>query len=240
MKANHMDKRLLAVILIGGVLLPLVCTAVLGPLRTYFSSDVMMSAEIPLTIGFLYDMLNIAAIYASHACIAYALTKRAAVLPTLLIIGGMVPLIYIVSAIVDVSFFGAAVIDPAYILYCVISCLTELVRLFLAAGLCALILRYDAKRGSECTVELLSLHGTLSKTGVAVTLVAAGFMLISNITETIALFAEFGAPINTSETISLISPYITTVIYAILGYFLVYSILHMLQGGAMKRKDQEI
>lgn len=227
-KANSAGKRLLIAVILFGAVVPLFSTAVLGPARTALASDIMVPAIIPSLMGFIANALDLAALYAAYACVGYAAASGRKMTAVLLIAGLPLPVIYMVSVLADKAFYGSVIVGAGVIVYSVISCIVEFLRLAAAAGICMLVVRQARKRVCPESLEILSVRGIYSRTAAAASLVMTISLLISNLIETVTLLIEIGAPVNMSETLSLISPYITTVIWAILGYFIVYLVLRML------------
>ena len=229
MKSNTTGRRLLIAALIAAIAVPILNTAVIGSITTVLASDVMIPPILSAVLSFVSEFITLASAFATAACLSFACTAGILRRWIILITALSAPAAYITAVIVDISFYGTTVMKPAYITFSIVSCFFELLRYALVLVLALLIARAAEKRGMAGTLELLSVTGTLSLSALSAAGVTGISMLLSNISETVSLLTRYGAPANTSETLTLISPYITTVIFTILGYFLSYLIHRILR-----------
>ena len=204
------------------VVIPLLNTTVLGSLYISFSSDVAIPVMLSETINYISLLIDVAAAYGLLSCLAYAViagqNRRTVILFALL----SAPVVYAATMLVDLAFWSRSVLNVSYILSNLTNCVYELVRIAVVLIVC---IRIAAGRHSA-GLELFSMSGNLSRGLVGVTAVMTGFMLAANAAETVTLLITVGAPINISEKIYLIMPYVTTAIYTILGYLFMYVLLH--------------
>ena len=98
--------------------------------------------------------------------------------------------------------------------------LYELIRTLAVLLVVLLVVRKAVKKGREETLAVFSLKGTYSRAVAASTFVVFLSFILSNVTETVSLLSEYGAPQNTSETVTLILPYPSSIVYSLLGYLL--------------------
>ena len=229
MKSNTTGRRLLIAALIAAIAVPILNTAVIGSVTTVLASDVMIPPILSAVLSFVSEFITLASAFAAAACLSFACTAGILRRWIILITALSAPIAYITAVIVDISFYGTTVMKPAYITFSIVSCFFELLRYALVLVIALLIARAAEKRGMAGTLELLSVTGTLSLSALSAAGVTGISMLLSNISETVSLLTRYGAPANTSETLTLISPYITTVIFTILGYFLSYLIHRILR-----------
>ena len=229
MKSNTTGRRLLIAALIAAIAVPILNTAVIGSVTTVLASDVMIPPILSAVLSFASEFITLASAFAAAACLSFACTAGILRRWIILITALSAPAAYITAVIVDISFYGTTVMKPAYITFSIVSCFFELLRYALVLVIALLIARAAEKRGMAGTLELLSVTGTRSLSALSAAGVTGSSMLLANISETVSLLTRYGAPANTSETLTLISPYITTVIFTILGYFLSYLIHRILR-----------
>ena len=239
MKSSITGRRLLITALVAAIVIPILNTAVLGSITTVLASDVMIPAAASSVLGFVSELITLAAAFAAAACLSFAGVTGILRRWIILIAALSVPAAYITAAIVDIAFYGTTVLSAAYLAYSAVSILFELLRYAMVLVSALLISRAAERRSMPMTLELLSVRGALSLSALSAAAVTGISMLLSNITETVSLLVQYGAPANSSETLTLVSPYITTVIFAILGYFLSYLIHRTLRHDLPEASKEE-
>lgn len=209
------------------VLIPLANTFLLGPIRIAVGSDIAYPEIMTQLLSYIIEIISVACVFAYAACIACAFVHGIAKKAVTLICVLSIPFIYIASAAVDYLFYGGSAIGTSYFIYSLISCLFELLRLAAVSVVCFLVKRAGDKKGRDDTLELFSLNGKMSRAAVFTSATVFVSLLITKMTDTVMLLVEYGAPINKSETVYLIAPYVTVLVYSVLGYLLIYVISSM-------------
>ncbi|MBE6610875.1 MAG: hypothetical protein E7632_00165 [Ruminococcaceae bacterium] len=230
MKSDRLHTRLFVMSLITMYALPLLNIAVISPLSATFYSNIIYPAVLGDIFSYLYTALGIVSVFAGASCLVYAVTAGRDRLLTALLCGVSIPVQYGVIALVDAWIYGKAQLTAAYAVYSVSSALFELLRFGIILLVCTAAAVRAKKKNLPMSLELLSFDGALSRGNFWGAAVITAFMLFSNISETLSLLLGIGAPVNMSETLTLISPYIITAISAILGYFLMHLLMRMLHG----------
>lgn len=230
MKNNRLISPLTVCTLLFAIAVPLVSTTVLGGLYINLSSDITIPPLLPEIINYVSMLIDVAAVYALMACLSFAViadkNRRLVVLLALI----SPPVVYAVTMLVDLAFWSRSILSVSYILSNATNCIYELIRSAVVLFVCARIAKKQHPEG----LELLAKRGNLSRGLIAVTAVMAAFMLAANAAETVTLLMTVGAPINVSETVYLVMPYITTMIYTILGYLFMYALLRGFSGNSLQ------
>ena len=236
MKRSCPSKRLLIAVILSSFAAPILSAAVLGPIRTNLASDIMTPQAVLLLLAYLCSTIDIAAVFTAYACSAYALIRKVLVIPTLLLVSLSIPFAYFLSGMADALVYSTDTITASYLLFIFFSCLIEFIRY----AFFLLVVRIDVKRSKKSsqpdTLELLSLRGVFSRAGLVCMIIPSAILLAGNIGETVSLIKEYGAPESVREIMTLSSPYFTTAIYAVLGYFLIYAVLRVLMSAEGKEE----
>ena len=212
---------------VSSLILPVLNTVILGALNTIVSSDIAYPDSLSSAISFISMLISYACIFVSSACVACEVcaskskdrtTKKSAMARIMAFAG--IPLTYIAAGAVDFGFYGSSALGAQYLLFSGVSVLYELIRTLAVLLVVLLVVRKAVKKGREETLAVFSLKGTYSRAVAASTFVVFLSFILSNVTETVSLLSEYGAPQNTSETVTLILPYPSSIIYSLLGYLL--------------------
>ncbi len=225
---KKLNMRVVVATLIASILIPIFNIVVLGSIRIESASNVIFPLIVSEIVKYATWIIDIACLFAAYACVGYAYAERRSRLTASLIVVASIPIAYLASGILDAVYFGKNAISASYIAYSLNSGVFELIRFGCLLLVQALVAKQKATESNKSRLELLSVNGRLSKMCVAGTVVTALFMFLSTAFETATLLLEYGAPVNFTETVSLISPYITTTIFVILGYFLTYAVMKLL------------
>ena len=221
------NTRLILTAAVSSLILPVLNTIILGALNTIVSSDIAYPESMSSAISFISTLISYACIFVSSACVACEVcasksksgtAKRSAAARIMMFAG--VPLTYIAAGAVDYGFYGSSALGAQYLLFSGVSVLYELIRTLAVLLVVLLVVRKAVKKGREETLGVFSLKGTYSRAVAASAFVVFLSFIISNVTETLSLLYEYGAPQNTSETVTLILPYPSSVVYSLLGYLL--------------------
>ncbi|MBQ8508941.1 MAG: hypothetical protein IJ493_03445 [Clostridia bacterium] len=222
---KNANSRLLWCTLTAAIFLPLLNTLLLGSMSIYIGSDITYPEIAANLLGLLSELLGVSAVFAGLACVFYAWGKPALRRQVTLIAVLGIPLTYLAAAVVDAGFYGSNAVNTSYVLYSLPNCLFELVRL----AVVILIARKIAKNGERSReLELFSAAGTYSRVLMFGTLAVFVSMLLANFIETVTLLIQYGAPLNMSELLTLILPYVTSLVYSVLGYLLEYLVIRSL------------
>lgn len=225
MKTKQYTVRLTVITIIAALAVPIINTVGVWSLYKILDSDIAYPLWSSSLVYYIYSALNMLCTYAIAFCVAYSIAAHVRRLPTVLTAVASAVLVYAATIAVDVAFYGASAVDASYIRYNAVLCLYELLR-FGVVVLAAVLLSHRARGEHKihrhvCTVS---------------TLVVFAFVLISSAADTVSilhqaaqLYSDWG-PQNISEWMTLIMPYITAVIYALLGYLLSRALLLIIEG----------
>ncbi len=214
MKAVPASKILPLAALAAAIVVPGLSILLLGSLSIVVESDVRFPLVLADILGYLNELVTVAAVFVTGGCIAAAeLTHSSQRLVSVAAYASPFVL-YAISIAVDVAFWGDDALEAVYLLTIVFNCLFELVRYLLVR----LTARRIARRSAFAAPEFFSLEGSGSKTAVLASLLIFATLLVSNLTETLSLLVSYGAPVNTNELVYLILPYPTAIVYSLLGY----------------------
>lgn len=237
MPTHTQKRRLLLTLLVTALILPIINTFVLGAALTITSSDIAYPEIVPQIIGYASEILSVACLFASGAAVAVAASWRKSGAVYYIIFLLSPPVIYLSMILLDRIFYGSSVLTAQYISYCVTSCLYELLRSVVLIAVALLLRRRADKRQRAYALELFSAKGRLSRVIVFSSLIIFLSLLLSNLTETLSLLAEYGGPVNTTELIYLVLPYPTTLVYSLLGYLLMYLVARLIVGDPQQTEN---
>ncbi len=224
MKTKKCAARLTLITLIAALAIPIINTVGVWSLYKILDSDIAYPLWSSSLTYYIYSALNMLCTYAVAFCVAYSMAAHIRRLPTVLTAVASAVLVYAATIAVDVAFYGTGTVNASYIRYNTVLCLYELLRLG-AVMLAAVLLSHRARGKNEiqrsvCTVS---------------TLVVFAFVLVSSAADTLSIlhqaaqiYSEWG-PQNISEWMTLIMPYITAVIYALIGYLLSRALLLVIE-----------
>lgn len=225
------DSRLTLAAVICAVLLPLLNASLLGSFMVITETDVAYPERVSQVIQYAKELISVLCVFASAGCLAYASALERSKRAVFTICAVSVPIIYLTSALVDMGFYGDSAFSAIYLIPMVINCCFEIIRYAIVMLIASRLGRRARTKGQRPALELFSLDGMLSKAAVYSVLTVFITLIVTSLTDTISLLAEYGAPVNSSELTYLILPYITSIVYSVIGYFVVYFI-----GTAIKKR----
>ncbi len=88
--------------------------------------------------------------------------------------------------------------------------------------------------------KILPRGNPLLKTILFADIIYTGIGLFGAVTETHSILSEYGAPINSSEWITLVSPYIKLVLYFVVGYAVMLFIASKLESAFITAEDEAL
>ncbi|MCI8388057.1 MAG: hypothetical protein HFE63_06270 [Clostridiales bacterium] len=222
MKKNKQNYRLTAAALIAALIIPLINTILLGAVNISVSTNVIYPEIVSDIIEYAMEIIGVICVFATASCICTAVIKNESKTPVAAIAISSVPILYIAAMIVDLAFYSNSALGSAYILTNGVNCTFELVRILLLLLVCSIVRRSAQKKQRENSLELFSLKGSLSRAIIFSSITIFITLIVADAVETLTLLIEFGGPQNTNELVYLILPYITAIVYSLLGYLLMY------------------
>ena len=222
MMRSKTNRRLLIAAVLSAAVIPLLNTTVLGSIYIYVISDITYPELLSEVIGYASELLATACVFAFAACIACSAVRERnqKIVPLIGFIS--VPVLYIAVAIVDYSFYAGSAVNASYVIFNLLNCIFELARLAVVTLICLLAAKRARRKNRIDSLELFSAEGALSRAVIFSALAVFVSLIITDLTETVPLLAQYGAPVNTNELIYLILPYPTSIVYSLLGYLLMY------------------
>ena len=212
-------KRVISAALIMSLILPVLSTLLIGGATIVTSSDIAYPEWVSEVLSFASSLVGRFCVFASCACAAAEIllgkgffARIAAILSP--------PLSYLASVIVDAGFYGFNALGSQYLLFTLTGALYEIARNAVVILLLVFSVKRSRRIGRTDELEYFSLKNTPSRAAAISSAVIFVSLLIPCIIETCTLLSEYGAPQNTSETITLILPYPSAVVYSLLGYLL--------------------
>ena len=122
------------------------------------------------------------------------------------------------------AFYGMRAFSIVYVIPMLVNCIFECLR-YLAVMIIAKRIGDNARKtGRGFALEVFSAEGATSRAAVFTSLTVFVTLIVTSLTDTIALLAEYGAPLNSSEATYLVLPYLTAVVYTLIGYLVIYCI----------------
>ncbi|MBQ8250239.1 MAG: hypothetical protein IJY93_10245 [Clostridia bacterium] len=214
--------RLTLIALVSAFFVPMLNTVAVWPFYIDVSSDIAYADWVGELLHVLYGVLDILVVYAMAFCLAYAFRKSGErVKITLIVILSLIA-VCVAAVRVDVHYNGAEILTSKFIGYNVLRVVLDAARLAVAAIVTVLFV----KRHKGCESRMICRIST-------------GVILLSefivNGIETVSIFSETAkeyenwTPQNSSEWLTILTPYINMTIYFILGYFLCRGLLSLLE-----------
>ncbi len=193
--------RLTLLTLVSALLIPMLNTVLVWPFCQVFSSDIAYAESVVFlnTIYGIYFVLDAVPVYLMAFCLAYSFYKRAERFKICFLVSLSLAAVYAMTAYVDINFGVDSVPEKLLLLNNSVVWLSEMVRLSIAAVLTLAIAKLIKKRSSDIFVIL-----------------NAAIIFVSNIAVCVI------------GKVSLIYT-ISTVLCAILGYFICLGMLHLLE-----------
>lgn len=219
-KKNH--SRIVFITFFAALILPLVNVILLGSLSVITGSDIVYPEMLSQALQYLKELINVMCVFAASGCLAFSqiLDRRIKTVRTICLVS--VPVNYLAAAMVDMGFYGDSAFSTVYLLPMLINCIFELARYLVVILVASRVGRAAQKSKRAMTLELFSLEGTMSRTAVFTTLTVFITLIVTSLTDTISLLAEYGAPLNSSELTYLIVPYPTAIVYSVIGYLVIF------------------
>ncbi|MBQ8551839.1 MAG: hypothetical protein IJ428_03390 [Clostridia bacterium] len=229
MKTVRAFSRLLAVTLVTALAIPLANTVVIRSLGIYFAADPLTYGyTVTDALGYIYNFINIISTFSVSACLAYSVVTRKARLAVILTAALSLAVVYASGIICEIA-VDSRVLAASDIIENVSNLAVELIRYGAVMLVAWFTERHAAKKGITHELELLSFHGTLSLSAIFTTLCVSLMILASLGVETVMLVLTYGAPESFSEIMELVMPYITMLIYSILGYFACFAAMRVIE-----------
>ncbi len=213
-------------VLVAALILPLVNVIGIWPMYVKLASDVTASRLGADILYILYRAINTLCAYATAACVGYSLVMRANRAFVLLTAFFSLPVIYYALVATDAKF---SPVSTAYIEMNIANCAVEMLQLGTVVGA---ILLLAAKKKPLRHLRPLNFSGGLSRAAIICPAVIFLWRLASNLTETITLLVEIGAPQNVSEVYTLVTPHVESVIYLLVGYILTFIMIALFKAHA--------
>lgn len=219
-KKNH--SRIVFITFFAALILPLVNVILLGSLSVITGSDIVYPEMLSQALQYLKELINVMCVFAASGCLAFSqiLDRRIKTVRTICLVS--VPVNYLAAAMVDMGFYGDSAFSTVYLLPMLINCIFELARYLVVILVASRVGRAAQKSKRAMTLELFSLEGTMSRAAVFTTLTVFITLIVTSLTDTISLLAEYGAPLNSSELTYLIVPYPTAIVYSVIGYLVIF------------------
>lgn len=220
-KKMKISGRLIFGTLLFAVLLPLLNIILLGSLSTVLSADVAFPAVISEGVSYIQQLIGVGCVFAAAACIAAAELKRRSERAVAAICLVSPAILYLASAAVDIAFWGSELFAQIPLAPLFVNCLFETARFAVIIAVCRAVRKSSAKSERADSIEFFSMEGGMSRAAVFSSLAIFVTLIVTALTDTLSLLAEFGAPQNAGEVVYLALPYLTASIYAFLGYLLI-------------------
>ena len=214
MKKTHTP--LMIATLAATLVLPLINVTLIWPLYVELASDITASQPAAEAVYILYRALTLIVAYATAACVGYSLVTRASRIFVLLVSFLSLPVVYYALVVTDANF---SPVSTAYIEMNIANCAFEMLQLATVVGA---VMWLAAKKKPTMHLRLFNFSGGLSRAAIICPAVVFLWRLVSNLTETVSLLVEIGAPQNISEVYTLVTPHVESVIFLIVGYFLTF------------------
>lgn len=217
------ESKLVAALILTAIVIPVLNVAVLGSLAVMTENDVAYPDRVPQVISYAKEIIGVVSVFASAGLLAFAFALRKSAKTAAWICFLSVPFTYLSAGLCDMAFYGTRAFSLVYVLPMVVNCVFECLRYFIVIIIARRIGSGARKSGRSFGLEVFSTDGALSRAAVFTTITVFITLIITSLTDTVALLAEYGAPVNSGEATYLILPYITAVVYSMIGYFAVYA-----------------
>ena len=220
-------KRVFASALVMSLIIPVLSTLLIGGATIITSSDIAYPEWVPEMLSFASSLVGRFCVFASCACAAAEILLGKGFFARILALLSP-PLSYLASIIVDAGFYGFDALGSQYLMFTLTGALYEIARNAAVIVILVLFVKYSRRAGRTDEPEYFSLKGRSSCAAAISSAVIFVSLLIPCVIETCTLLSEYGAPQNTSETVTLVLPYPSTVIYSLLGYLLTCLIIRLI------------
>lgn len=218
------ETRLIIALLLTALVIPLCNIALLGSLSVITENDVAYPERVSQIISYAKELIGVICVFASSGMLAFAFVLRKCRRAAAWICFLSVPLTYLVSGICDMAFYGTRAFSIVYVIPMLVNCIFECLR-YLAVIIIAKRIGDNARKtGRGFALEVFSAEGATSRAAIFTSLTVFVTLIVTSLTDTIALLAEYGAPLNSSEATYLVLPYLTAVVYTVIGYLVIYCI----------------
>lgn len=217
------NSRLFAATVLAALIIPLAAVLLLGSLAVITETDVAYPEIISRALYYLKELVCVLSVFAASGCLVYSFVNGYGRSCCAAVCFVSIPLVYIVSAMADSAFYGDQALSAVYLIPMVINSLFEALRYLIVILVTRMIGKNAKGSGRSFGLELFSLEGALSRGVFFGTLTVFATLIVTSLTDTLSLLAEFGAPVNLSELIYLILPYPTAIVYSVIGYFVMFA-----------------
>ncbi len=218
-------KRILIVTLIVTVVIPQINALLIRTLGLIGKKELWNSELVNLING-VYDFINAISLFAVAACITYAMIvrKHRVLIPVIVVVA--VTLVHASGIFMGHLINETAIIDSKGTLAIDMG---RMVSVWVQYGVIILtaviVSKCVGRRKTKDEIELLSVHGPLSLGAVVTTLTASATLFGMRIIETVNYIISKAA----YDTLDFVFPYITALIYCVLGYFVVYTVTRIIE-----------
>ncbi len=227
MKTEKLLSRLLSVTLAAALAIPLINTVLIRSLGIYFAADPLTYGyTVTDVLGYIYNFINIIATFAVSGSIGYSVVTKKQRGAVILAAAVSLVIVYGAGIICEIIVDGR-VLGAAYIVENVSNLAVELIRYGIVMLVAWLTERHAAKKEVSFELEVLSFRGALSRSAVFTALCVAFMIFTSLGIDTFMLVYNYGTPTDFSEIMELVMPYVTALIYSILGYFACYTVMRI-------------
>lgn len=216
------NPRLMLAAVLTALIIPLAAVTLLGSLAVITETDVAYPEIVSQVLYYIKELISVLSVFAVSGCLVYAFVNRIGSRACAAISFVSVPVIYLVSALVDRAFYGDQAISAVYIIPIVVNSLFEALRYLIVILTARAVGKHAIKSGRGFGLELFSMEGAASRGAVFASLIIFATLILTSLTDTVSLLAEYGAPVNSSELTYLILPYPTAIVYSVIGYFAMY------------------
>lgn len=212
------ERRLIISLLLTAMLIPLVNAILLGSLVIITETDVAYPERVSQIISYAKEIINVVSVFATGGMLAYAFALRKSMKAAAWICFLSVPMVYLTSGLCDMAFYGTRAFSFVYVIPMLINCLFECLRYLIVILVARRIGNSARSSGRSFTLDFFSTDGALSRAAVWSAVIVFITLIFTSLTDTVALLAEYGAPLNSSEATYLILPYLTAIVYSAIGY----------------------
>ena len=195
--------------ILANVILPLIYNKIYGDIMYKTIADILEVAISILKTFTLYVTLAI--------LLNSLLRKRMRKSPTR-------PIVILYIASVLIAYIADFIITPniyAFLVYLVFAVLSDAIIYVAAVVICKKTVReHQLTRPSQLSAKgkIISFKNPMLRTLALMTIVIFAYNFIFSTVETVMLITDVGFPVNLTEVIFLVEPFISFVIYAVAGY----------------------
>lgn len=212
------ERRIFIALILTALVIPLLNAILLGSLVVITETDVAYPERLSQIISYAKEIINVVSVFATAGALAYAFVVRKSMKAAAWICFLSVPMVYIASGLCDMAFYGTRAFSLVYLIPMLINCVFECLRYLIVILVARRIGNNARSSGRSFTLDFFSTDGALSRAAVWSAVIVFITLIFTSLTDTVALLAEYGAPLNSSEATYLILPYLTAIVYSAIGY----------------------